>query len=45
MGCVTSGSRRCAAQIGAAESDWDRISDVIPPPPLPFDLEALGLDS
>jgi CubicO group peptidase (beta-lactamase class C family) len=32
-------------QIGAAESDWDRISDVVPPPPLPFDLEALGLDS
>jgi len=32
-------------QIGAAESDWARISDVVPPPPLPFDLEALGLDS
>jgi len=32
-------------QIGAAESDWDRISDVIPPPPLPFDLEAIGPDS
>ncbi|HUL24342.1 MAG TPA: serine hydrolase domain-containing protein, partial [Streptosporangiaceae bacterium] len=32
-------------QIGAAESDWGRISDVIPPPPLPFDLEAIGLDS
>jgi CubicO group peptidase (beta-lactamase class C family) len=32
-------------QIGAAESDWDRISDVVPPPPLPFDLEAIGLDS
>jgi CubicO group peptidase (beta-lactamase class C family) len=32
-------------QIGAAESDWDRISDVIPPPPLPFDFEAIGLDS
>jgi CubicO group peptidase (beta-lactamase class C family) len=29
-------------QIGAAESDWDRIADVVPPPPLPFDLEALG---
>jgi len=28
-------------QIGAAESDWDRISPVIPPPPLPFDLDAL----
>jgi CubicO group peptidase (beta-lactamase class C family) len=32
-------------QIGAAESDWDRIAPVIPPPPLPIDLEALGLDS
>ena len=32
-------------QIGAAESDWARIADVVPPPPLPFDLEALGLDS
>jgi CubicO group peptidase (beta-lactamase class C family) len=32
-------------QIGAAESDWGRIADVTPPPPLPFDLEALGMDS
>jgi CubicO group peptidase (beta-lactamase class C family) len=32
-------------QIGAAESDWARIADVTPPPPLPFDLEALGMDS
>jgi CubicO group peptidase (beta-lactamase class C family) len=32
-------------QIGAAESDWGRIANVIPPPPLPFDLEALGMDS
>jgi CubicO group peptidase (beta-lactamase class C family) len=32
-------------QIGAAESDWGRIADVIPPPPLPFDLAALGPDS
>jgi len=32
-------------QIGAAEKDWGRISNVIPPPPLPFDLEALGMDS
>src|SRR6185437_7289296 len=32
-------------QIGAVESDWNRISDVIPPPPLPFDLEAAGPDS
>jgi CubicO group peptidase (beta-lactamase class C family) len=28
-------------QIGAAESDWDRISPVVPPPPLPFDLATL----
>jgi CubicO group peptidase (beta-lactamase class C family) len=28
-------------QIGAADSDWDRISPVIPPPPLPFDFAAL----
>jgi CubicO group peptidase (beta-lactamase class C family) len=28
-------------QIGAAESDWGRLADVIPPPPLPFDLAAL----
>src|ERR1700749_157982 len=32
-------------QIGAAEGDWPRIADVVPPPPLPFDLEALGPDS
>jgi CubicO group peptidase (beta-lactamase class C family) len=32
-------------QIGAVESDWGRIADVIPPPPLPFDLEAAGPDS
>ncbi len=29
-------------QIGAARGDWGRIADVVPPPPLPFDLEALG---
>jgi CubicO group peptidase (beta-lactamase class C family) len=28
-------------QIGAAERDWGRIADVVPPPPLPFDLAAL----
>ncbi|MET0134078.1 MAG: serine hydrolase domain-containing protein [Kibdelosporangium sp.] len=28
-------------QIGAAESDWDRIAPVVPPPPLPFDFESL----
>jgi CubicO group peptidase (beta-lactamase class C family) len=32
-------------QIGAAESDWPRIANVIPPPPLPFDLDAIGMDS
>ena len=32
-------------QIGAAESDFDRIASVVPPPPLPFDLEALGMNS
>jgi CubicO group peptidase (beta-lactamase class C family) len=32
-------------QIGAEESDWGRIADVVPPPPLPFDLDALGSDS
>jgi len=32
-------------QIGAVESDWDRIAPVIPPPPLPFDLTALPADS
>jgi CubicO group peptidase (beta-lactamase class C family) len=28
-------------QIGAAESDWDRIAPVVPPPPLPFDFATL----
>src|SRR3984885_3921306 len=28
-------------QIGAAEGDWGRIADVVPPPPLPFDFAAL----
>jgi CubicO group peptidase (beta-lactamase class C family) len=32
-------------QIGAAEADWDRIADVVPPPPLPIDPAALGPDS
>src|SRR5580700_594743 len=32
-------------QIGAAESDWDRIAPVVPPPPLPFDFAALPADS
>src|SRR6516225_7114801 len=32
-------------QIGAAESDWGRIAPVVPPPPRPIDLAALGMDS
>jgi CubicO group peptidase (beta-lactamase class C family) len=32
-------------QIGAAEADWARISPVVPPPPLPFDMAALDPDS
>jgi len=28
-------------QIGAAESDWGRIANVVPPPPLPFDFAAM----
>jgi CubicO group peptidase (beta-lactamase class C family) len=32
-------------QIGAAEADWDRIADVVPPPPLPIDMAALDPDS
>ncbi|WNV86318.1 serine hydrolase domain-containing protein [Umezawaea sp. Da 62-37] len=32
-------------QIGARESDWDRIAPVVPPPPLPFDLAALDPES
>src|SRR5215467_8374109 len=28
-------------QIGASESDWGRIADVVPPPPLPIDFAAL----
>jgi CubicO group peptidase (beta-lactamase class C family) len=32
-------------QIGAAEADWGRVADVVPPPPLPLDFEALGPDS
>jgi CubicO group peptidase (beta-lactamase class C family) len=32
-------------QIGAAEGDWHRIADVVPPPPLPVDFAALGPDN
>lgn len=31
-------------QIGASESDDERIAEIIPPPPLPFDLAALPPD-
>jgi len=32
-------------QIGAAESDWDRVAPVVPPPPLEIDLAAIDQDS
>ena len=32
-------------QIGAAEHDWPRIAPVVPPPPLPIDLESLPHES
>ncbi|PGH04551.1 hypothetical protein AJ80_08495 [Polytolypa hystricis UAMH7299] len=32
-------------QIGAKESDWIRIADIVPPPPLDFDFTALPADS
>jgi CubicO group peptidase (beta-lactamase class C family) len=32
-------------QIGAKEADWGRIADVVAPPPLPFDLDALDRNS
>lgn len=28
-------------QIGAREQDWGRVADVVPPPPQPWDLDAL----
>jgi len=30
-------------QIGALERDWGRIVDVVPPPPLPFDMDAIDM--
>jgi CubicO group peptidase (beta-lactamase class C family) len=39
------GPLRADFQIGARESDWDRIADVVPPPPLPFDLASLDPES
>jgi CubicO group peptidase (beta-lactamase class C family) len=32
-------------QIGALERDWGRIAPVIPPPPLPFDMESIDPQS
>jgi CubicO group peptidase (beta-lactamase class C family) len=32
-------------QIGAAERDWDRIADIVPPPPLPFDMDSIDPQS
>jgi CubicO group peptidase (beta-lactamase class C family) len=32
-------------QIGAREADWGRCAELIPPPPLPFDLASLDPDS
>ena len=32
-------------QIGAAKADWERIAPVVPPPPLPIDLNSLDHDS
>ncbi|MFI1917808.1 serine hydrolase domain-containing protein [Nocardia sp. NPDC020380] len=32
-------------QLGARETDWPRIADVIAPPPLPFDLTTLPEDN
>ena len=32
-------------RIGAQEADWGRCAEIIPPPPLPFDLASLDPDS
>ena len=39
------GPLRADFQIGAAQRDWGRVAEIIPPPPLDFDLAAAGLDS
>src|SRR6202035_888018 len=39
------GPRGADFQMGAAEGDWGRIADVVPPVPLPIDLAAVGPDS
>jgi CubicO group peptidase (beta-lactamase class C family) len=31
-------------QIGALEADYDRIAEIVPPPPVEFDLSAMGPD-
>jgi CubicO group peptidase (beta-lactamase class C family) len=32
-------------QIGARKEDWSRTAEIVPPPPLPFDLSAMDTDS
>ena len=32
-------------QIGSREADWDRIADVVPPPPMDFDLSEMDPSS
>jgi CubicO group peptidase (beta-lactamase class C family) len=32
-------------QVGLARSDYGRVANVVPPPPLPIDFEALGPDN
>ena len=32
-------------RIGAREADWGRCAEIIPPPPLPFDMASLDPDS
>ena len=32
-------------QIGAREEDWDRIAEIVPPPPMPIDLTILPEDN
>lgn len=32
-------------RVGLPHSEYDRVSNVIAPPPLPIDIEALGMDS
>ncbi|EER44719.1 beta-lactamase [Histoplasma capsulatum var. duboisii H88] len=32
-------------QLGAAECDWERVAEIVPPPPLDFDFSKLPSDS